>query len=109
MIGGGRPFLEHGLGAGATAPCGAVLALPPGKDDCFLPGRQLNGETGIRVEHERRTVEHELVLATDLIEIDERQPGFREPRDGYIHAQIRLWPVERRTVRRKQDLSPRLL
>ena len=77
-------------------------------DERFLPGGHLDGEARIGVDDERRAVEDQLVLAADLVEIGERQPGLRDAGDGDVHAHVALLPVERRTVRHDQEFSAAL-
>ena len=53
-------------------------------------GRKLGGKRAVGVEHEGGAVEHELVLAANLVEIDQRQPAFRHPRHREIEADLGL-------------------
>ena len=75
----------------------------------LLPGRHLHGEAAVGVEHERGAVEHQFVLAADLVDVDQRQARLGHARHGDVHAQIGLGPVEGRAVGQDQDLRARLL
>ena len=62
-------------------------------------------EALVGVEHEGRAVENQLVLAADLIEIDERQARIDDPRHRDIQPVIALERIEGRTVRHQQHLG----
>ena len=64
----------------------------------------MHGERAVRIQHERCAVEHQFILPADEIEIDQRQLGSRHPCHSNVHPEIRLGPIERRTVGRDQDL-----
>src|SRR6185437_9842467 len=53
-------------------------------------------------------VEHDLVLTAHLVEIDERQAGFRHAGNDVVHANVFLADLEGRTVRHQQDFASRL-
>ena len=62
-------------------------------------------ETAIGVQYKRGAIEHQFILAADLIEIDEWKSCFRDARDGNVHAPVHLRPIERRAVGRDQNFS----
>ena len=70
---------------------------------------RLRHEAAIGVEHERGAVEHQLVLAADLVAVDQRQAGLGDPRDREVEAHVLLVVLERRAVRHDQDLGAGLL
>ena len=57
----------------------------------------------IGVERERRAVEHQFVLAADLVEIDQRQPALGDAGDRDRQPQIVLVARIGRAVRHDQD------
>ena len=56
-----------------------VRAPPFGQPEHLLPGRKLDGERGVRIEHEGGAVEHEFVLSADLVQVSQRQPRLGAP------------------------------
>ena len=50
--------------------------------------RHLQRERAVGIEHEGGAVEDQLVLAADLVEIDERQAGLGDARDGELEADV---------------------
>ena len=59
----------------------------------------------VGVERERAAVEHELVLAADHVEIDERQPALDDARDCDVLADRELVALVRRGVADEQDFA----
>ena len=102
VIGCRVPFLEHSLRPRLAAPAGCCL-LPLGDDQCFFPRRELHGEARVGIENERRAVEHQLVLSSDLVEIGQRDTRLGDARGDDVEAHVRLLPVERRAVRHEEN------
>ena len=84
-----------------------VVAVPgePQRGDALLERRQLRSEREIAVERERRAVEHQLVLAADLVEIDQRQAAFGDPRHRHRQPHVVLVAGIGRAVRHQNDLG----
>src|SRR5919109_4090224 len=108
MVGRGLALLEKRLDASFATPTVAALG-PLSERDGLLPGRQLHGEARISIEHKRGAVEHKLILAAKLVQIDEGQMGFCHSCDGDVQPEIRLRQVERRAIRRNEQLGAALL
>ena len=68
-------------------------------------GWQLNGEAAIGVERERGSLEHDLVLPAEHVEIDERQAALDHPRHGHVLANRKLVALIGRGVADEQDLA----
>src|SRR5690606_31759708 len=62
----------------------------------------------VAIEDERGAVENELILAADLVDIGERQPGLGHARHRDIHADVDLSPVEWRAVGYNEELGAAL-
>ena len=65
------------------------------------------GQAG--VEREGGAVEHQLVLAADLVQVDQRQLALLDPLQGELQAGVLLAGLERRAVDRHQRLGAVLL
>ena len=65
----------------------------------------MRAQGAVGVERERAAVEHELVLAADHVEIDERQPAFDDPFDRHVLAHHELVALIRRRVRHEQNFA----
>ena len=82
----------------------AIVCAPPmGDRHTLAKRRKLRGERAVGVEHEGGAVEHQLVLAADLVEIDQRQTALRYPRNREVEASLGLVAPIGRTVRHQQD------
>ena len=93
-----RPPPPSPIGASRAGP--AVLALlPDGERDDLLVGGQLAGERAIGVEHEGGAVEDQLVLAADLVEIDQRQAALGHARGRDVEPLLGLAAPIGRAVR----------
>ena len=57
----------------------------------LLEGRELSHELAVGAEHEGRAVEHQLILAADLVNIDQRQGCFDDARDGEVEPDVELF------------------
>ena len=79
------------------------LAGPAGDGDTFLPGRHLQGQRAVGVEREGTAIEHQLVLAAQLVQIDQRQAGFDDARGGDVEAGIQFRTLEGGAIRHQQD------
>jgi hypothetical protein len=82
-----------------------VSAAPAGDQQVLLERLGLCRQPAIGIEHKRGAVEHQLILAADLVAVDQRQPGLGDPRDREVHAHVLLVGLERRAVRHDQDLG----
>src|SRR5262249_29625988 len=74
----------------------------------LVPRRKLLRDFAFAIDHERRAVEHELVLAADAIDIDHRQARLPHPRGDDLAAQRLLPRVIGRSVGNDDDLGARL-
>src|SRR5262249_56183739 len=76
-----------------------AAALPAQRLDDLVKGRELEGERAIGVQAERRAVEYELVLAADLVDIDQRHAALGHAGDGKVEARAglvsRIWRAVR--------------
>ena len=97
-------FLDHFERRLAAAPALAVL-LPDGERDRLAERRHLAGERAVGVDDEGGAVEDELVLAADLVEIDERQPALGHAGGGDVDALVGLAAPVGRAVRDEEDLA----
>src|SRR4029077_11993463 len=70
------------------------------------PHRQSHDRLFVRVDDEGSAVKDELVLAADLVDVDERNAGFTHARAHQRHAAIDLAALERRAVRDEKQLRP---
>ena len=86
----------------------AGVAPPARERDVFAERRKLRANSPISVEHERRAVEHQFVLAADHVEVDQRQPGIDDARHRDVQTMLRLAAPVRRAVRHQQDFAARL-
>ena len=98
----GRARIECMTLAGQADPL-AVPFLPLRQHQLFLPVGQLLGDGEVAVHHEGGAVEHQLVLAADAVQIDERQAGFAHAGAGDdVQAAIILVDLERAAIRADQ-------
>ncbi len=72
-----------------AAPAG-IAALPDRARDLGPKGRQLRRQGPVAVQRERRALEHQFVLAADLVEVNERQPAFHDAghRDAFANGEL---------------------
>ena len=63
------------------------------------------GERSIAVHDERTAVEHQFILASDLVHVGDRQSRFDDALAREIEPHMKLLNVEGRTVRRQQELG----
>ncbi|MGY4332076.1 hypothetical protein ACVWWG_006493 [Bradyrhizobium sp. LB7.2] len=73
--------------------------------DAFRERRQLRRERKIAVEREGSTVKHQLVLAANLVEIDQRQTALGDARDRNRQTHVGLVAGVGRAVRHQNDLD----
>ena len=92
-----------------AGPALVLLPLPAGDQQLLLERPALRGEAPVGVEHEGRAIEHQLVLAADLVAVDQRQAGLGDPRDREVEAHVRLVVLVGRAVGHDQDLGAGLL
>ncbi len=71
--------------------------------------RRLGDQPAIGVERERGAIEHQLVLAADEVEVDQRQAGFRHPCHGKLHPVVLLAGLEGRRIDDDQELGTAFL
>ncbi len=76
--------------------------------DRFMPAGQLLHDITPGIHHEGRAVEHQFVLSSDAIGIDERQPGFSGTGAHLLTPFSVLPSVVRRPVGHDNDLRARL-
>ncbi len=72
--------------------------------DRFVPRGKLLRQRPVRVEHERRAIEHQLVLPADAIDVHDGQARLAGARDGLLAAQRLLARVVRRAIGDQQHL-----
>src|SRR5690606_4752646 len=75
-----------------------VILRPFCQHEALFPGGKLHGETMVRIDHEGGTVKYQLVLAPDLIEINEWQPRLHHTGQHDTDPRVGFCPIERRTV-----------
>ena len=75
------------------------------RENHFAERRKLEGDRAIGVERKRRAVENELILAADLIDIDERQFRLGDPRHGHVEAHLGLVAPIGRTIGHDEQLG----
>src|SRR5262249_32217639 len=69
---------------------GGVAANPVRRDNRFLKRGKLEGQRAIRVQAKRYAIEHQLILASDLIDVDCRQPLLGNPCHRDIEPHVTL-------------------
>ncbi len=89
---------------GLAFPAAAVAAELDGRDLLAKRG-ELGLERTVGAERKRSAVIDHLVLAADLIEIDQRQSALDHALDGELHAHIGLADLVGRGVGHQQDLA----
>src|SRR6185503_6338867 len=87
------------------APKSVAVLLPCGEDDRLAEEGKTMGERAVSVHDERSAVEHELVLATDLVDVRERNAGFGRARSRQLEPFLELVDLERRAVRHEENLG----
>ena len=97
-------LLERGDGPIEAAPAVAG-ALEPHCCHLFAKSRKLEGERAVAMQAERRAVEYQLILAADLIDIDERQIALGDPLDRDVEAHVVLVAPIGRAVRHDHELG----
>ena len=90
--------------AGLAFPAAAVAAELDGRDLLAERG-ELGLERAVGAERERAAVVDHLVLAADLVEIDQRQAALDHAVDGELHAHVGLADLVGRGVGHQQDLA----
>ena len=86
-----------------------VGAAPPaGQRQRLDEAGRLRHQAAIGVQRERAAVEHQLVLAADLVDVEQRQAGLGDARHGQLQPLVLLAVLERRAVGDDQDLGPAL-
>ncbi len=83
----------------------AVCSGPSRQHHRFLKDRQVSSECAVCVDDERPAVEHQFVLAPDLIHVHEREPCLARPIAGERQALIEFADLVWRTVRDEQQLG----
>ena len=71
----------------------------------FAKCRQLEGDRAVGVERKRGAVEHQFVLAADLIDVNERQSRLGDARDADVEPHVDLIAPVRRTVGHDKDFG----
>ena len=69
---------------------------------------RLRHQAAIGVQRERAAIEHQLVLAADLVDVEQRQAGLGDACHGQLQPLVLLAVLERRAVGDDQDLGPAL-
>ena len=106
--------LERPAGAGRSgrarpaARRSSAPRSPAGQRQRLDEAGRLRHQPAVGVEREGAAVEHQLVLAADLVDVEQRQPGLGHPRHGELQPQVLLAVLERRAVGDEQDLGPAL-
>ena len=97
------------LSSGAIGPGrhSQPLAVAPELDrrDLLAERGELGLELAVGAQRERAAVVDHLVLAADLVEIDERQAALDHALDAELHANVRLADLVGRGVGHQQDLA----
>src|SRR5262249_22433486 len=88
IVGCGTRFDRHDEVIDAAPAIAAPL--PAQRLDDLVKGRELEGERAIGVQAERRAVEYELVLAADLVDMDQRHAALGHAGDGKVEAHVVL-------------------
>ena len=102
---GGIALLNLGERLGLASPAIAVAA-PFGDRQGLFPSRHLHGEAAVGIEHERRAVEHKLVLAANLVDVGQGQSGLGHARPrNRIALALLVHPIGR-AVRHDEEPSP---
>ncbi len=83
-------------------------ALPSRRLDNFAKGRELEGQPAIGVEGKRGAIEDELVLAADLVDIDQRDAALGHAGDRDVETHLVLVTGVRRSVGHDHQLGARL-
>ena len=96
--------VEHRRDRPVTTPA-TISFAPAQRGDAFFERRQLRRHREIGVQRKRRAVEHQFVLPADLIEINQRQPAFGDPRNHDRQPQIAFFSRVRRAIRHHQNFS----
>ena len=84
---------------------GRAAPLPVRGDDGLLKGRKLERQRTIGVQTERNAVEHQFVLAADLVDVDGRQPLLGDARHRDVEPHVALLPPIGRAVRHHQQFG----
>ena len=77
------------------APKSVAVLLPCGEDDRLAEEGKTMGERAVSVHDERSAVEHELVLATDLVDVRERNAGFGRARSRQLEPFLELVDISK--------------
>src|SRR5258707_6187968 len=83
-------------------------ALPSRRLDNFAKGRELEGQPAIGVEGKRGAIEDELVLAADLVDVDQRDAALGHAGYRDVETQFVLVTSVRRSVGHDHQLGARL-
>jgi hypothetical protein len=75
----------------------------------LLEHRQAHAQFAVRLQGEGAAVEHQFVLAPDLVHIDQRQAGLGDPPAGHDHPLVVGGAAIGRAVRDQQDLRAAVL
>ena len=83
----------------------SARARPVRRHHGLAERRQLERERAVGIERERGAVEHQLVLAADLVDVDERQAALGDARDRDVEADVALVAPIGRAVRHDQHFG----
>src|SRR5262249_61505526 len=72
------------------------------------PHRQPHDDTSASIDDKRSAIEDELVLATDLVDVREREPALGHAFARQRDAPIELRALERGSIRDHEDLGAAL-
>ncbi len=101
----GLVAVDLGRDRSRATPAGRGLR-PLQRDDTFAEGRKLRCQRTIGIQHERRAVEHQFVLAADLVEVNQRQIALGHPRHRDRQPDIILVARIGRAVGHDENFRP---
>ncbi len=85
----------------------AARSARPGRHrQVFGEHRQAHAHHALRIDGEGPAVEHQFVLAADLVDVDQRQAGFAGALARHLQPLGLRGAAERRTVGHQNDLGP---
>ena len=78
-------------------------ARPLQRGQALLERRKLRRQRTVAVQRERSAVEHQFILAAELVEVDQRQAALGDARHRDVDAHVVLVARVRRAVRHDED------
>ena len=83
---------------------GSIGHLNLGNEQVLLKRRGLGDDAAIGIEHQRSAVEHQFVLTSHQIDIDDGAPGFGDPLAEHIQPLVQFADVIGRGIQVEDDL-----